>query len=108
MAGQEAYLALGPAGGVQLVSGNDAVGRGRWFQVVTIAHRDGALRVTGVTYSWRDTLDPEAGGTCDLNLLSGRGVVQTAAGARDVAAPPSLPLSEWQGAASVLPPVCGG
>lgn len=67
------YLSLTEFGSVQVISQNDAVGRGRWELILTLAHRQGALRVAGFTYSWRDTLDPDDFGSCDVNLLTGRG-----------------------------------
>jgi len=67
------YLSLTEFGSVQVTSQNDAVGRVRWELTLTLAHRQGALRVAGITYSWRDTFDLDDFGSCDLNLLTGRG-----------------------------------
>lgn len=108
LAGQEASLALSPGGSVLLGSGNDAVGRDRWALTVTIAFREGELRVAGLTYEWRDTLDPEAGGTCDLNLLTGRGTLTDAAGTRAVEAPAALLLRDWREDGMALPDGCRG
>lgn len=108
MAGQAPWLELTPGGSLAVISENTGIGRDRWHMTLTIAHRDG-LRVAGVTYEWYDTLDPEAGGTCDLNLLSGRGTVATAAGARAVTAGPAPRLANWRemdGTAALLAP-CG-
>lgn len=103
MAGQAPELSLSPAGSVLLTSMNEAVGRDRWRLTLTIAHRDGDWRVAGITYDWRDTLDPGAWGVCDLNLLSGRGVVETAAGLRTIAAPAAPPLWDWRDEAPPVP-----
>lgn len=73
MAGQEPTLGLNPAGSVTLTSMNDSVGRDRWTLTLTIAHREGDWRVAGVTYEFRDTLDLNAYGGCDVNLLTGEG-----------------------------------
>ena len=73
--GQIPSLSLAPNGSVKVHSQNDSIGRYRWSQVLTIAYRQGQYRVAGFTYSWRDTLNLPDNGTCDLNLLSGRGVV---------------------------------
>lgn len=112
MAGQEPGLALSPSGSLLLTSRNDSVGRDRWTLTLTIAQRDGGLRIAGITYDWRDTLDPEAGwGGCDLNLLSGRGVVKGPEGEREIAAPVPAPLlSDWQESdlPEVLPAECFG
>jgi hypothetical protein len=97
MAGQGASLERTPGGSVRVVSGNDAVGRDRWRLALTLAHRGGEIRVAGLTYEWRDTLDPEAWGLCDINLLTGRGTVETEAGPRAIAAPfAAPPLRDWR------------
>ena len=112
MAGQEPDLALGPSGSLLLTSRNDSVGRDRWTQTLTLAYRDGALKVAGITYARQDTLDLEAGwGTCDLNLLSGRGVVERPGGRHEVTVPGPAPLlSDWQESdlPEVLPVECFG
>lgn len=98
MAGNRPELSLSEAGSVVLTSMNEAVGRDRWRLALTIAHRDGDWRVAGVTYDWRDTLDPETGwGVCDMNLLAGRAEVETAAGAREFAVVGEAPrLWDWR------------
>lgn len=92
MAGQQPELAVSEAGSVLLTSMNEGIGRDRWRLTLTIAHRDRDWRVAGITYDWRDALDPLAWGSCDLNLLSGRGAVETEGGTREVAAPFTAPL----------------
>lgn len=96
MAGNQPELSLSEAGSVMLTAMNEAVGRDRWRLALTIAHRDGDWRVAGVTYDWRDTLDPEAWGSCDMNLLSGRASVFSAAGERDFRVAGEAPrLWDW-------------
>ncbi|TNC72432.1 hypothetical protein [Rubellimicrobium roseum] len=110
--GTEPELALSPAGSVQVVSMNDAVGRDRWRLVLTLAHRGGDWRVAGITYDWRDTLDPAARwGGCDLNLLTGRGTATSPEGERAIVAPSPAPvLWDWQDTdlPDVLPAECFG
>lgn len=74
--GQEAELELTETGSVQVISQNEGCCRNRWRLALTLAYRDGGVRVAGITYSWRDTLDLEAYGVCDVNLLTGRGVIE--------------------------------
>jgi hypothetical protein len=52
---------------------NESIGRDRWRQTLTVAWRDDTFVLAGFTYSWYDTLDPEKSGTCDVNLLTGKG-----------------------------------
>jgi hypothetical protein len=55
-------------------SQNEAIGRFRWSETLTIVYRSHEYLVAGLTYQSRDNLDPKAGGSCDLNFLSGKGV----------------------------------
>jgi hypothetical protein len=96
--GQQPGLSLAPNGSLRLTSMNEAIGRDRWRLTLTIAYRQGAYRIAGYTYAWYDTLDLEDRGTCDLNLLTGRGLLTIA---DDPARPvrttlPALPVTEWR------------
>ncbi len=75
MAGQQPDLRMTPHGSLEVISMNEAIGRNRWNQVLTIAFRDDIFKVAGFTYSWYDTLDLENQGVCDINLLTGKGVL---------------------------------
>jgi hypothetical protein len=55
-------------------SQNDAIGRDRWSETLTIVYRGHEYLVAGLTYESHDNLDPRAGGSCDFNFLSGKGV----------------------------------
>jgi len=74
MYGNEAKLSLNDQGSLMISSQNEAIGRGRWNQKIIAMYQDGAFIIAGYTYSYRDTLDPTAGGTCDINFLTRRGV----------------------------------
>lgn len=74
--GQEPGLELASNGSVRVISQNEGCCRHRWRQTLTLAYRKEAFRVAGMTYQWRDTLDLEAYGTCDVNLLTGKGVTE--------------------------------
>lgn len=73
MAGTESSLAVAPGGSLQIKQMNDSVGRYRWERTLTVSFRNGQYVISGFTYSDRDTLDPNTGGSCDYNLLTGRG-----------------------------------
>jgi hypothetical protein len=73
MYGQEPELAALANGSLTLVTKNDSIGRERWRQTLTIAYRNFDFIVAGYTYSSYDTLDPDAGSECDLNVLTGKG-----------------------------------
>lgn len=94
-------LSQSPAGGLQVVSQNESIGRNRWHQVLTIAYRGGTFVVAGFTYSDYDTLDPSATTDCDVNLLTGRGI-KNGQGFRTSAR--ALPVSEWH--AEAVPNEC--
>ncbi|MEP4477047.1 MAG: hypothetical protein ABJ024_18465 [Lentilitoribacter sp.] len=73
MFGQEPWVSKTQNGSIIVGSQNSAIGRNRWEQKLTIAYRNDKLVVAGFTYSYYDTLDPDAYGGCDLNLLNGKG-----------------------------------
>lgn len=71
MAGQAPTLTARSDTSFTLHSENTGVGRNAWTQDITIAYRQGGFVVAGFTYMTYDRLDPDAGGTCDVNLLTG-------------------------------------
>ena len=71
--GQEPELAALANGSFTLTTKNDAVGRDRWRQSLTVAYRNFDFIVAGYTFSSYDTLDPDSGSECDLNVLTGKG-----------------------------------
>ena len=73
MFGQEPWVTTSQNGSVIVGSQNSAIGRNRWEQKLTIAYRNDELIVAGFTYTHYDTLDPNAYGGCDFNLLTGKG-----------------------------------
>jgi len=72
--GQEPWLEALEGGSIRLYSENISIGRDRWEQILTIAYRGGEFLVAGYTFTYYDTLDPDAAGKCDVNLLTGKGV----------------------------------
>ena len=74
MYGTQPALSVNDQGSLVIESGNDAIGRGRWNQKITAIYENNLFMVAGFTYTYRDTLDLSAGGTCDVNFLTGRGV----------------------------------
>ena len=73
MYGQEPELTALANGSFTITTKNDAVGRDRWRQSLTVAYRNFDFIVAGYTYSSYDTLDPNGGSECDLNVLTGKG-----------------------------------
>ncbi|ANH03836.1 hypothetical protein [Shinella sp. HZN7] len=73
MAGQEPELAALSNGSFTLVTKNESIGRDRWRQTLTVAYRNFDFIVAGYTFSSYDTLNPDGGSECDLNVLTGKG-----------------------------------
>lgn len=75
MVGNRPSVDIAANGSIRLFSHNDAIGRSRWSQTLTLAWRKGRLLLAGFSYESRDTLtkggDPHE---CDVNLLTGKGV----------------------------------
>jgi hypothetical protein len=74
MYGTQPSLSVNPQGSLVVNSANDAIGRDRWSKKITAMYENGEFVVAGYTYSYHDTLDLSVGGTCDVNLLTGKGV----------------------------------
>ena len=99
--GNSPDLRLSKTGALQVHSGNSAIGRSHWDRVLTLSYRGGQFVVSGVTASYSDTLDRSAGGSCDLNLLTGKGT----SGRRKVSVKTSpIPLAQWDD--DKVPAVC--
>jgi hypothetical protein len=73
--GTQPSLRLGPKGALQILSQNTAIGRDRWERTVTLSYRKGAFVVSGLTMRSYDALNPKNSHRCDINLLTGRGLV---------------------------------
>jgi len=85
-------LSVNGKGSLVIASANDAIGRDRWSQTLTVVLRGGAFVIAGITHTSRDTLDPKAGGSCDLNLLTGKGT-SDGKPVKETLAP--IPLADW-------------
>jgi hypothetical protein len=101
MDGTAPEISISHTGSLIVVFQNDSIGRDRWRQQLTIAFRHGELVVAGYGYQTRDTLNPRHATHCDLNLLSGHGVVNAKPVKLDAAAPR---LTEWS--QKSLPETC--
>lgn len=71
--GQAPVIEALPNGSLLITSHNDAIGRDRWEQKLTVAYRNFEFVVAGYTYSSYDTLDPDNTSQCDFNVLTGKG-----------------------------------
>ena len=85
-------LDVGSENTLLLTAMNDGYGRHRWSETITIAHHNDDLHVTAVSYGWYDPLDLDAGETCDVDLLFGRGVAVTSEGRHEIVVPFPPPL----------------
>lgn len=72
--GTQPSLETNERGSLIVISGNQAIGRNRWTQKLTMAYRKNAFMVAGYTYTADDTLDLNYKLDCDVNLLNGKGV----------------------------------
>jgi len=73
--GQQPDLSITTTGALQLVSMNEAIGRNRWHQTLTIVADGDAFRLAGFAYDWYDTLDLAAQGACAVDLTTGQGLL---------------------------------
>jgi hypothetical protein len=70
VAGQYAQLHSKGRNNLVVTSSNQSIGRNRWTQTLTIAHRENAYRVVGFSYEFYDTLNQDNNGRCDVNYLN--------------------------------------
>ncbi|WP_026187414.1 hypothetical protein [Ensifer sp. BR816] len=90
--GQAPSVSALPNGSIEIASHNDAIGRDRWEQKLTVAYRGSEFVVAGYTYSSYDTLDLDNTTQCDFNVLSGKGT----ANAKPIRAKgATIPLKDW-------------
>lgn len=75
LAGQVPGLTALQNGSLHIETQNLAIGRNAWEQKVTLAYRDGHFRVAGFTYDAYDRLQEDEPVSCDLNLFSGKGML---------------------------------
>jgi hypothetical protein len=98
--GQLPSLETNGKGSLLIKSENEAIGRDRWSQTLTIVYRNKQFLIGGVSFTARDTLDLNAGGSCDLNLLTGKGVRN----GKPVGKLAPIRLADWSG--DKLPKEC--
>ena len=90
--GQEPSInAIGKAS-IAIHSQNSAMGRDRWDQTLTLVYRDKQFIVAGYTYNYYDTLDPNAGASCDYNALTGS---MQKNGKSVEATPKTIAIEDW-------------
>lgn len=68
-----ASLELLDNGSFKVLIDHSGAGRSASLREYTISFRDEKFVLSGVTVSEYDRIDPEVGGSCDLNLLTGKG-----------------------------------
>lgn len=99
--GTQPTLAVTERGSLVITAANEATGRNRWTQKLTVAYRDNSFVVVGYTDTERDTLEPGSSLSCDVNLLSGGGVKN---GKPFKTLAKAVALTDWSEAS--IPPEC--
>ncbi len=77
MAGTQPSLQLAKSGALLVYSENSGVGTSHFDNTLTLAWRDNQFVVSGLTLHDNDTTNPDGGGACDINFLTG-GIDRTA------------------------------
>lgn len=75
-----------------LKSGNDVLGRSQFEQTLQLTLQNDQLLVTGLSYQHIDPLSPEANARCELDLINGKGEVNTRSIVPSVKA---APIATW-------------
>lgn len=72
MAGTKPYLKSQAKNGLLFIyAENDAIGRDRWHQRLTVDYKNNEFVVTALSYDSVDTLKPEAGISCEIDFVTG-------------------------------------
>jgi hypothetical protein len=79
-------------GSVLLNTSHVGIGRSPHEQTLTIAYRNGAYQVVGLTRGNWDRVEPDNSTSCDLNLLTGQGKVNNRPVRRALRA---KPMTAW-------------
>lgn len=90
--GSDPTVEIMPNGSVAINSMNEGIGRSRWREKLTIAYRNSDFIVAGFTYDYYDTLDLDANGNCDFNVMTGKGKKN---GTAFSAEPRFIPVDDW-------------
>ena len=90
--GQEPSLPALPNGSLAIKTQNFAIGRERWEHTLSVAYRNDRFYVAGLTFNSFDTLQEDSAVHCDLNLRTGKGIVND----KPVSfAPINLTIDQW-------------
>lgn len=76
---EPAALSIARNGSLKLTSSHIGIGRSPHEQTLTIAYRGGEYRVVGITRGNWDRVEPALSTSCDINLSTGRGMVNNRA-----------------------------
>lgn len=91
--GQEPSVVALKNGSIAIETRNFAIGRDRWEHTISLAWRNGRFLVAGLTFKSYDTSQERESLTCDLNLLTGKGIIND----KQTTFPPlSLTLDKWE------------
>jgi hypothetical protein len=96
-------LGLSSTGALQVTAMNEAVGRHRWRETLTIVYRNQQFLVGGYTYSSYDTLDPDSWRDCDVNLITGQGIANGSSVKSPIRA---MPIEKWSAEMAASSGIC--
>jgi len=91
--GQEPSIRALDNGSIAIATQNFGIGRERWEHTLSLAYRNGRFVVAGLTFSYFDSLEEYESLDCDLNLLTGKGIINDKPAAFPAM---SLALDEWE------------
>lgn len=106
MIGDPAHIKLNAAHSIVVQSSHIGTGRSKYEAETIVGFRNGQMRVIGYHISRWDSLDPNAGFSCDVNFMAKRAVVNPPASGRRRTIRHNLqamPIADW----SLLPELRG-
>ena len=114
MGGQVPSLEVSAQGSLLVKSEQTGIGRSPWEQTLTLAERDGELRVAGYTFGQWDRLTAGTA-VCDWNLLTGNWTMsfevpsETGPGRKSDTSgqrAAQIVVSDWRADADMMPDFC--
>jgi len=75
MWGTSPTLSVNKSGSLIVQSMNEAIGRNRWHRDLILSYRNNKFIVSGYRYTSHDTLKVDSQFYCDVNFLTGKGIV---------------------------------
>lgn len=114
MAGQVPWLEIADSGSLLVHAEQISIGRNPWEETLTLAEREGQIRVAGYTLNQWDRITAGSA-QCDWNLLTGKWLLESEVEPedgpprtlrREGRSPRTVSVSDWKAETDSFPEIC--